>query len=213
MNNKNIYNDFSFFKDNVLKHVISELYQYLNDHFKSGNIIIMGSIMHNALGVMNKNHYKDIDISINNNEKGDNIIKQLAHSLNRIDLNYYRDIFNQKFKNKIELNGNKIEFNSVIFIEIFRNEHPISNIDIQSNLNLFDNIYTKFFGYEWTLKCIYRGFIDNLTKGKIAEKHIDKYKNILNAYIKHIDYNQIKNKKMIDDIIKSIETNEIKEID
>ncbi len=186
------------FKTDLLKFIMIKIFNHYENYFKSGDIIFSGGVLYNELKLIEKNFINDIDISVNNNDNGKKILKDFNSLLNNIDLKYFKDQYNNDFKD------NLLRFDELINIDLFISNHPNNYV---KNIILFDNIYTHFFGYEWHL---YRAFdfyiktILNIDDPEDRENKKMKNMFIISKLLDNIDYSKINNINEINYIKKMI---------
>lgn len=204
---KELYYDFMIYKNNLLEYIMYKIYNHYYEYIISGDLIFTGSIIYDRLGLIKKKYFGDIDISINDNHIGDEITKTFLQFLGQIDLDYYRNKFNNYYKNKIpqivddSKNKKNLSFDNIIIVDVFRNNHP-ENSDDYDDIFLFSKIHTKYFGHEWNLEKIYFSFerILTINDDDRRRKQIMKFIRIFKIYLKHIDKNKFKNKKILTNI-------------
>jgi len=188
-----LYQEYSLFKHELMKHLIHEIFNQNKILFDSGDMIFTGSLVYSKIGIIKSTNFNDIDISISNNISKDTVIENMKY----FDLKYYNDIFNSKFLKTFDMHN----MSNIVAIDIFNNEHPIH---CNTTIQLFPNIYTKYFGHEWNIDKIYDTYlkilqISNESK-QIKQKY--KYKNLFREYLKRIDVNDFVNKELVNNIIK-----------
>ncbi len=196
--NYKLYLDYIDFKSEIIKTLVYAIYNEYKKQFSTGDIIIVGSLLHTKLNIQNKKYINDIDISINNNMIGNEIIENINNFLNQLDLSDYINYYNRNF----ELYLKDMKFNDLLAIDFFRNDHLI-NCDI--NIEIYPNVYTKFFGYEWNLNYIYKSYQNLLSlpeNNKHKIKQINKYEILFYDYLKFINENEFQNIELYNNIIK-----------
>ena len=215
-----LFHEFMKFKNDLLQHITTEIFYNYHKDIDNGDLIFNGSIVHDRLGIIKKQYYGDIDISINVNSNGDEIVKTFLQFLSEIDLTYYRNKFNDYYSNKIIVNNNeiidddniididddnKLSFGKIIVLDIFRNEHP-ENSNEYENIELYPNVYTKYFGYEWNLSKYYFTYQDiiKLTDEEKRNKQFLKFVNIFETHLNLMDKNDFQDKILLKNIEKVI---------
>ena len=190
-----LYHEYMIYKNELLQFISTEIFTSLKKYIDTGDLIFTGSIVHDRLGIIKKEYIGDIDISIND-EIGDEIRKALVKCLNQIDMTKYKDQFFNYFRDKILENNKHLEFNDILAIDIFRNKHP-QNVEYE--LELYPNVYTKCFKHEWYLKQYYDSLmkISKLKDFEKRDKQIIKFINIFETYLKFIDINDFHDKDFL----------------
>jgi hypothetical protein len=199
--------NFLTFKDNILKYIIKILFNELKKYIDSGEIIFTGSFVYNKIGLTNKKHFKDIDIAINNGENGDYISNLIVLILYNIELNEYRKIFNEKYKNKITINNKLVKnFKQILSIDVFRSDHPKFDEKKHTKLYIFDDVYTIYFGHEFYLNETFNLLLRHIKKQKLLKGDDDicyfikSYNKKLKNFLEYIDYESFSNKKLLKEI-------------
>jgi hypothetical protein len=199
--------NFLTFKDNILKYIIKILFNELKKYIDSGEIIFTGSFVYNKIGLTNKKHFKDIDIAINNGENGDYISNLIVLILYNIELNEYRKIFNEKYKNKITINNKLVKnFKQILLIDVFRSDHPKFDEKKHTKLYIFDDVYTIYFGHEFYLNETFNLLLRHIKKQKLLKGDDDicyfikSYNKKLKNFLEYIDYESFSNKKLLKEI-------------
>lgn len=206
VNNK-IYNEYMEFKSRLLEYLITEIFNYFNVYVDSGDLIFTGSIIYDRLDIIKKKYFNDIDISINLNENGNNILKSFNQFLSNIELENFNKEYNIKFKSKLLIDNKELDFHNIIVIDTFRNNHP-ENSNEYNDIEIFPNVYSKYFGHEWNLSKIYKSYliIKNIDNEVKRTGQYEKFKNIFENYFKYIDINEFQDKLLLYNIINIIKT-------
>ncbi len=201
------YDEYMRFKSNLLQYLMSHIFVYYQKYIDSGDLIFTGSIIYDRLGIQKKEHIGDIDLSVNSNIIGDEIQNSFISFLSQIDLTGYKKIYKMSFEPKLIENEKTLTFDKIIGIDFFRNEHPK---DCKWNVQIFPNVYTKYFGHEWNLDKFIKSYqnIINIENHEKRIAQIIKFKNLFQNYLNVISYNEFKNKELYYNIQKILENNE-----
>lgn len=196
-----IYNEYSEFKEELYKYIISSLFHFYRKDINSGDLIFTGSLIYDRLGIQEKKYFGDIDVSISISKNGDEVIRTFISKMNKIDLTKYREKYQKDIEPKVIEDNRQLTFDKIISIDIFRNEHP-ENCDL--DLELYSNpyVYTKYFGHEWNLDKFYHAF-QNIINMSDDKKYLQiiKFKKLFENYLKVIDINEFQDKVLYNNIV------------
>jgi len=197
-----IYHEYMKFKSNLLRYLTSLIFINYQKYIDSGDLIFTGSIVYDKLDIIKKEYFGDIDISISDNFRGDEIKHTFVRFLGQIDLSQYKKIFTDSFQPNILENNKHLTFDQIIAIDAFTNVHPENSRDCE-NIKLFPNIYTKYFGHEWNLDKFYNSY-QSILEIKNEEKRIaqvKKFKNLFETFLKLININDFQDKVLLNNIM------------
>ena len=197
--NRNAYIEYIEFKSDLIKYLVTNIYSYHKKHFDVGNLVFIGSLLHIKLGIHHNNYINDIDISVNDGIIGDEIIKNLNYFFRELDLTYYKNIYNQKYSQYFD----KENFNKLLYVDIFKAIHP-STCD--SFIEIYPNVYTKYFGAEWNIIriCDYYYSLNIIENEIKRNKGKNKTKGILKNYLTIVNVNQFENIETYNKVMKII---------
>jgi hypothetical protein len=197
--NYKTYLEYVEFKSEIIKFLVSNIFYNYKKQIDDGDLVFVGSIIHNKLGIQHKKYFNDIDISVNDNTIGNEIIENFNVFLNQLNLTNYENYYKRNF----ELVFKNANFNNLLAVDFFLNVHPVNYC---TQIEIFPSIYTKHFGHEWNLDKIYNTYqtILFIKDDNVRIKKIGKIKTLFNDYLKVITESEFQNKELYNNIIKLI---------
>jgi len=179
-----IYNNEKI-KSDLLEFLVTNIFNNFKNYIDSGDLIFTGGIVHDRVEIIKKERFHDLDISIIIGDYGDKILYELKDYLLNLDFTIFEDSIktnlNNEFKFKEENNYLTACFYIDDFygIDIYRDEYPEENI---STVELYPNIYTKYYGNEWILRetfSTYKKMLSSNINNKTKKRKIDKIERTL----------------------------------
>jgi uncharacterized protein (UPF0248 family) len=159
------------------KKLIKLLYYNFKEYFESGDIIFTGSIVYYKLGLIDKNNFSDIDISIIEGKYGDMIVNKIKYYFENNNFDFNVNYIERNWDN---LKGICITDYGLIDILRGKKGDDKSILDI----NLFDDIETKYYGLEFEINNIINCLLYNINKDNENRKNqYDKFYNLLSKNI------------------------------
>lgn len=178
-------------KEIDIKKLTSVLYNNFTELFNSGIIVISGSVVYNALGLIERTEYHDLDINIKNGNKlGDDFVlnfKEFAENCSELRFlsTYVRD--------NLSATARFAEGS----IDMYRPEWDDS--DLLGTCEVLPGVYTQYMSDDYMLKNILRTYtliVESLKKSDWHYNKIEKHKATFESFLENGDLSNDMRKKL-----------------